>query len=150
MGNQNDVISETTESDAVIDHMTVQQMGTFMQQRTSLILSNMLTMPSMYPNSYIYGVLQLEKSVFKTYMRSITISNVILKMCQDAYNLALQADEIKDVQMHQLMDPLTRRALVNQFANDVTTKQVQLLFKQAFSLAFVHPHPFINITKSDL
>lgn len=48
------------------------------------------------------------------------------------------------------MDPLTRRSLINSVSNEKIVKAVQMLLQQRFQQSFVHPHPYINIAKSDL
>lgn len=48
------------------------------------------------------------------------------------------------------MDPMTRRSILNRCMTAKATKQVQLLFQQTYGIAFVHPHPYNGIIKSDL
>ena len=48
------------------------------------------------------------------------------------------------------MDPLTRRHLINRCIDDKSNKEIQYLLQQQFGKIFVHPNPYINITRSDL
>lgn len=48
------------------------------------------------------------------------------------------------------MDPLTRRSLLNKFINEKVEKQIQYLLQKTFDMPFVHPHPYVKLTKGNL
>lgn len=62
-------------------------------------------------------------------MRFTTLNDLILALCQEAYNYALQDSQFTPTDIHYLMDPLSRRSLLNKFVDDSITKHVQALLQ---------------------
>lgn len=84
-------------------------------------------MPSKYPLSQLSIILGMTQEQYRKHMRATTLNEIVLKITGDAYNYALQdpSHKLRDVQ--ELMDPLTRRAMLNRLVTEKATKAVQLL-----------------------
>jgi hypothetical protein len=57
-------------------------------------------------------------------MRSTNLDEVVIKVAQDAYNIALQDKRLKQSEVQELMEPMTKRSMLNRCINPRVTKQV--------------------------
>lgn len=83
-------------------------------------------------------------------MKLNTLDSIVTALCQEAYNIALQDIRFTWQDSQQLLQPVTRRSLIARFIDDKIKKEVQQLFKDTFHINFVHPHPYVDILKTNL
>ena len=62
-------------------------------------------------------------------MRSTDINEIVTHVGLDAYNIALQDKTFKQQEAQELMEPMTRRAMLNRCMTDRITKHIHLLIQ---------------------
>lgn len=95
---------------------------------TKFELDQMISMPTRYPSSYLLDLLRMTHQVFKRHMRKTNINEVVQRIAQDAYGIALQSPRFKHDDAQELMEPVNMRSLINDCVNHFITKRIQCLF----------------------
>ena len=54
-----------------------------------MILDTIITIPSKYPNSYLFHLLTLDPPEFRVLMKASSMKDVVYKVAQDAYGFAI-------------------------------------------------------------
>ncbi len=83
-------------------------------------------------------------------MRETTISKITFETCSYAYNLSLQSQMLSKEDVTQLMDPLTKRGLVNKLMTAEVQSQIRQHLNQTFQDCFVHPSPLVSLNETNL
>jgi len=95
-----------------------------MSTMTQSIIDTMVAMPSQYPQSYLCLTLVMSNADFRRHMRATNLDAIVMRVAQDSYNIALQDSRLKRHEVQELMEPMTRRSMLNRCINPKITKQV--------------------------
>jgi len=66
----------------------------------------------------------MKRDEYRRYMRTTNLDEIVAKVAQDAYNIALQDKRLKLSEVQELMEPMTRRSMLNRCISPNVTRLV--------------------------